>query len=223
MKKLLMVLSAAMLAFGATGCTSGDVLTFDDLDTVSRPIDPEVYDGYGGLNWAHDEGTGAGWLLAYKESEAQAQYGYNPNYPSGDYAARIDGLNHAELIVTWDGSNTFDFLGAKFHGINYTTAGGLHCWAETLDFTGTKNDGTIVQHLNQTLSHTGWSTFSFTDMTNLVELRIMGESPSHPGTAFGNSMWVMDDFNYRGDTSCRFEGLLLFFCKLCRWICGCSE
>ncbi len=196
MKRPLRVLWMVVFLLGFAGSAMSGVLTFDDLDIVARPVDPEIFDGYGGLDWAFDDGSGPGWILAYQEAEARTQYGYPVDFPSGDYAARVDSLNHSELIISVTGSKTFDFQGAKFHGVRYTTAGHQNCWAEVLDFTGRKSDGSIIRKLNIPVSRTLWSSISFPDLTGLVELRIMGRSPSHPGVAFANSMWLMDDFNY---------------------------
>ncbi len=94
------------------------------------------------------------------------------------------------------GSKTFDFRGAKFHGPRCTTAGHQNFWAEVLDFPGPKSDGSIIRKLNIPVSRTIWSVIFFPNVTGLVELPIMGRPPSHPGVAFANSMWLMDDFNY---------------------------
>jgi len=179
---------------------------FDDLDDGSHPIDIQVPPGYQGFNWEEINDTGAviGNLYVYSEAEYTNDYGYNPNYPSKSYAARLASstteCNLKVTAVTWA---SFNFLGAQFHGIGFTWHTFVH-WAETLDFIGRRADGSTITHAGVAVTHThgAWSSLSFPDLTNLVALEIYGKTAASNAR---NAMWIMDDFKvdeYRPGCGC---------------------
>jgi hypothetical protein len=197
------------------------VIGFDDLDDGSHPIDIEVPNGYEGFNWEeiNDSGSVLGNLYVYSETEYTNDYGYNPNYPSGEYAARLAAsTTECNLRVSIATSGSFNFLGAEFHGIGYAWHDFVY-WAEALDFVGYRSDGSTVTHSDVAVTHThgSWSMISFTDMTDLVRLEIYGKTTA-PNAH--NAMWIMD--NFRCETyapGCR-SWLKVLRRKVCRWICG---
>ena len=172
-------------------------VTFDDLDDGSHPIDFEVPLGYKGFNLEqiNNSGSAFGNLWAYSEREYTKVYGYNPNFPSDHYVARLaDSTTTCNLRITFAGRGSFNFLEAKFHGIGYSQGSYVY-WAERLNFVGHKRDGSIVKHSSVPITHThgAWSTISFPDMTDLVSLEIFGKTTAP--TAL-NAMWIMDNFRY---------------------------
>lgn len=194
------------------------VITFDDLDDGTHPIDIEVPYGYEGFNWEviNDSGTVLGNLYVYSEAEYTNDYGYNPNYPSDDYAARLaDSTTTCNLRITLAGSGSFDFLGAQFHGIGYSRDGFVF-WAEALNFIGHKSDGSTVTHSNVPVTHThgSWTAISFPDLTDLVSLEILGKTSASNAR---NAMWIMDDFKYEEYTPS--QSCCEWWKALCRKIC----
>lgn len=194
---------------------------FDDLDDGSHPIDIEVPNGYGGFDWEEINASGSviGNLYLYSEAEYTNDYGYNPGYPSGDYAARLAAsTTECNLRITFAASGkSFDFLGAQFHGIGFTRHDFVY-WAETLDLVGHRSDGSTVVHNSVPLTHAhgSWSSISFPDMTDLVSLEIFGKTSASNAH---NAMWIMDDFRFAEHApGCGkwLKALVAWLCRLCR-------
>lgn len=193
------------------------VIGFDDLDDGSHPIDIEVPSGYQGFDWEEINASGSvlGNLYVYSQAEYTNDYGYNPNYPSPSYAARLaSSTTECNLRITSVDGTPFDFLGAQFHGIGFTWHTFVH-WAETLDFVGHKSDGSTVVHndVPVTHAHGSWSSIAFADLRDLVKLEIFGKTSASNAR---NAMWIMDDFKFQESGS----GCLNIVAALRRWICS---
>jgi hypothetical protein len=173
MKKATLMLSVALIFSGQT--TFANVITFDDIPSMERPV--VIQDGYGGFNWNNFNVYNHNWAQI-RNSES----GYYNGVVSGDWV----GYNAWANVASIDNGN-FTFTGAYLTGV----------WNDGLNVNVVgKRDGVEIYNTTFVVDTYGpkWCNFDFTDIDNLVFTSFGGTA--HPKLPGHGEHFVIDNFTF---------------------------